>query len=272
MELVKTNYAFPAENNTWDAVRYWAGMSLRFKQADLACQVMAGFALKELRALHGPRQGQRSDLKPTSTNDSSKLGTSPAVTSTNDSSKLGFQEMVLKETGISHDTARNWMKMADGIKSRWKKLPIRDRLHSLMAVPPSQWQDDDAKLITDALHKATDGRTQLEFMWELGLAKKPQGAGARGRKPGEGGRAANLDVGDEDELLKEFRFDMKLFTSPNDTTLQQVSTATLLQHRDEAAAYLQRIVEILKRRKQLSGKVPAGSQPSTLNSPLSTRA
>ncbi|MDE2099093.1 MAG: hypothetical protein KGL39_17700 [Patescibacteria group bacterium] len=170
MQLVNLTTPFQCcANDSWDAVRYWAGMSARFAQATLACQVMAGFSLRALRDDYGSHQGKRNDTSP------------------NDSERLGFQEMVRRETGLSDDTARRWINMADGIKARWKKLPARDRLRALMSMPPNQWSEPDVKLIGDAVHKATDGRTQLEFMWELGLAKRPQGSGAAGRAPGEGG-------------------------------------------------------------------------------------
>jgi hypothetical protein len=189
MNLVKTTFDFPAANNTWDAVRYWAGMSARFKQADLTCQVMAGFALTELRrTFHA--QGKRTDL--TSPNDSAKLAAN---------GDAGWTKLVRENAGISEDTARNWMRMAEGIKGKWRKLGVADQVKALMSVPPSQWNDEEAKLIQSAVHKVTDGKTQLEFMWELGIAKKPQGSGATGRAPGEGGRK-KLTMSETAELLK----------------------------------------------------------------------
>lgn len=161
-ELIIASVSEPALqgklNEKWQEVKAWAADAAKFQHASLACQVMAGFSLNELREHYGSQQGKRSDL-----------------TSPNDSAKLGFQELVREKCGISDDTARNWMKMAEGVKSLWKKLPARDRLKALMSLPPSQWTEDDSKLIADATHKITDGRTQLEFMWELGCAKKPSG-------------------------------------------------------------------------------------------------
>lgn len=253
MQLVKTSFDFPAQaNNTWDAVRYWVGMSARLKQADLACQVMAGFALRELHQTHkiGPGQPKK------------ELPNDLVISHRSQS----WAQIVQAEVGVSDETARNWMKMADGVKSRWKKLPVRDRLSALMTVPPSQWSEPDALLISEAVHKATDMRTQAEFMWDLGIAKKPQGSGARGRKPGEGGRPKDLDMSEDtdDALLNEFRADMRLFTHPKDATLQKLSTAELLKHQAEALAYSSRITEIIKRRKAIatSASSTASIQPT----------
>jgi len=143
---------------TWQGVKYWADMAAKFQHASVAAQVMAGFALCELRKAHGTNQGKRTDL-----------------TSPHDAEKLDWPELVEQHAGISDDTARRWMLMAEGIKARWKKLAPQARLKELMSVAPSDWNEKDTKLVTDSLHKVCDGQGQLEFMRELGLAKKPTG-------------------------------------------------------------------------------------------------
>lgn len=144
---------------TWDTVKYWADLSSKFQHASVAAQVMAGFALNELQKTHGTKPGKRTDL----------------ATSPNDSERLNWSDLVKEQAGISDDTARNWMHMAKGVKAKWKKLAPQDRLKALMAVSPSQWSEKDMKLVCDSLHKVTDGKSQLDFMRELGLAKKPRG-------------------------------------------------------------------------------------------------
>ena len=166
----------------WMEVQRWVKDSANFQHASLACQVMAGFTLSELREFYA-QPGKRTDL-----------------TSPNDSARLGFQELCRKHCGISDDTARNWMKMAEGVKSLWKKLPAREKLKALMSVPPSQWTEDDSKLIADATHKVTDGKSQMEFMWELGCAKKPSGNPNAGEH-GKGSRKLTLAEQAEAEKL-----------------------------------------------------------------------
>ena len=143
-------------NEKWAEVRQWVNDSAKFQHASLCCQVMAGFILDELREHYGITQGKRTDLN-----------------FPNDSGS--WPELCKTYIGKTDDTARKWIDMSRGVKSLWKKLPAREKLKALMSVPPSKWTEDDSKLIADATHKITDGRTQLEFMMDLGCCKKPSG-------------------------------------------------------------------------------------------------
>lgn len=151
---------------TWDTVKYWADMASKLSHASIAAQVMAGFALLELRKQHG-NQGKRNDL--------SDSPDSSGSTSPNDLEKLDWPDAVKKHAGVSDDTARNWMKMAEGIRAKWKKLSPQDKIRQLMSVPVSDWSEKQITDVQTAVRKATDGMTQTEFLRELGLAKKPSG-------------------------------------------------------------------------------------------------
>jgi hypothetical protein len=138
---------------------------------------MAGFALNELKKKQG--------IKPGNPNFGKTGSQLPHDVVIADGGK-SWPEMVHEYAGISDETARRWMAMADGIKARWKKLAPQSRLKELMAVSPSEWNEKDTKLVTDSMHKACDGSSQLEFMRELGLAKKPTGnTTTTDRKPPE---------------------------------------------------------------------------------------
>jgi|ERR1035437_358981 hypothetical protein len=178
--------AVPNQKASWSQVKYWANIAGKFQQASLAAQVMAGFTLNELRKEFS-KPGARTDL----------------ATSPNDSGRLGWKETCRKNCGISEDTARNWINMSEGIKSRWKKLAPQERIRELMRVPVSDWTDKDSTLICDALAKVTDGATQLEFMRELGLAKQVKGANSTGRLPGCDGTKTKLTISEEAALRKE---------------------------------------------------------------------
>jgi hypothetical protein len=169
-------------NEKWAEVRQWVNDSAKFQHASLCCQVMAGFSLGELREHYGITQGKRTDI-----NFPHDAGSWP--------------ELVKQHAGISDDTARRWIDMARGVKALWKKLPAREKLKALMSVPPSQWTDDDSKLIADATHKITDGRTQLEFMMDLGCCKKPPG---NPNAKGTGSRALSIsEKADAEKILVE---------------------------------------------------------------------
>ena len=226
---------------SWSQVKYWANIAGKFAQASLAAQVMAGFTLGELHK--GIKAGSRTDLP---TNLPSKLGGSDKP--------LTWPEQVEKFAGVSEETARKWMLMSDGIKARWKKLAPQDRLRELMRVPVSDWTDKDSKLVAEALKKVTDGSTQLEFMRELGLAKKPQGAGATGRLPGCDGTKTTLTLSEQVELRRlQAREDWsaaakiheaykdKFVLLPDDEVIAQV--ATLEQELKARQAWLKQPVD-----------------------------
>lgn len=111
-----------------------------------------------------------------------------------------------------------------------------------------------------------------EDAMRLGLAKKP-GSGARGHnkptqpsQPGQSGQSSPVDPteADDDELLTEFRNDMRVFTGADDDTLIRCSTETLTKHLAEVEAYTIRIREILSRRKTIAqrGVKPAARAAS----------
>jgi len=230
--ILHTPLTPPESPTSWDAVRYWAGLATRFARASLACQVQAGFALRELRRLYTIRPGRPQKIHDPIVN----FPDSPERPVT-------WPEILRREAGISHDTARNWIAMADALKRRWQALPVSDRLRQLMAVPPSDWAEDDTKLIADAVAKATTGRTQLDFLVELGITRRPDPAPVRQSRP------VQDSVSDRAALLAEFRAEMRTLTLPLDDTLSRLPIHDLLAHQAEVAAYAARIAEILRSRK-----------------------
>ena len=231
MSLTKYN---PNELSTtdapasWDAVQYWANVAARFQQASLAAQVMAGFALAELRK-NFSRGGDRTP------------GANP-----HDAGLLTFEETCKQHAGISDDTARRWIAMADGIKARWKKLAPQARLKQLMSVPVNEWTEDDSKLIAESLHKVTDGQSQLDFMRELGLAKMPQGSGARGGIGSVGGQQ-KLTMSEEVALRRELA--QRDWYAAN-TILRNYKDKFLLLADDEITAQIGTLEQALKARKK----------------------
>jgi hypothetical protein len=163
-----------ARNNPYDTLvtRIKSGIDAagRFEKCKLACQVITGFDLIELRKLHGRTEGGRPET-------SKRLG--------------GFQpwdDFVKGEFGISDETARTWMKMAEKAKPRLKKLGLGNAkgLAQLLEKSPSQMNAEETGILTSAVTRLTDGLTQLDFMRDLGLLPKiPKLGGARpkGKKP-----------------------------------------------------------------------------------------
>lgn len=153
----QSNGIIPTEAK--DAVAFWDSSAAQFGRGMVACQVMCGFALLELHEQAGIKAGG-----------DQKSGSKPNV--------FGFDswaEFVEQTYQFSDDTARSRMDMARKVKSDFKKLGLAERFRSLLSTPPSQWNEEDTKLISDNLQKVTDGMTQTDFLRKLGLAKKPSG-------------------------------------------------------------------------------------------------
>lgn len=157
---------------TIEGAKRWVQAAQRFAQGKVACQIMAGFELLELRRTYGFVQGGLRGRNP---------------------KKSGFatwQEFLRGEIGISDDTARAWCRMAEAVRPRLRKLPgVGELFRELLKLPIAQLSVGQIQLLSDAVHRIADGRTQLEFELEMGLAKAPQGSAAKGGNLG-GGRPA----------------------------------------------------------------------------------
>jgi hypothetical protein len=179
VEVVGTSSKDLDVHGTAAAVLTWVDHAGRFERAKTACLVMAGFELLEIKRRMGFVQGGCRGQKP------------------NDSVFASWQEFCRDQIGISDDTARGWMRMAEALKPRLRKLPgLGHLIREIIDVPLAQLSPEKCRLLEDAVHKLADGKTQLDFMTELGLVKSAQGSGARGGALG-GGRHAQGQVTEE---------------------------------------------------------------------------
>lgn len=183
--------------SSWAQVKYWVATATKGAMVSVAAQVMTGFCLIDLRKEHGTNQGKRRDLTPTEGPDDTRCDT----TSPSDLEKLDWPDLVKKFAGVSDETARNWMRTAADIKRRWKKIAPEARIRELIRLPVSDWSEADTKLVFEALVKAIDGATMIDFMRELGLAK--QLARGTGREPGCDGAKRKLTLSEEAALRQE---------------------------------------------------------------------
>jgi hypothetical protein len=136
--------------------------------------------------------------------------------------------------------------MAQGIKKQWKSLPVQDRLRKLMELPPSQWGEADMKVISDATHKCTDGKGQLEFMLELGIAK----GGSTGANPGakRGGNSTKTVEGEaDDQLALVCCGDLNMLLMEDNA--ERTSPATLMKLQTILKGASDRVKDILTARK-----------------------
>lgn len=155
----------PAEivtTGTVEAVRLWTDRAATFSRAQVACQVMAGFELIEAKKRLGFVQG----------------GRRKAAT---ECPWKDWGDFVRSGCGISDDTARTWMQMAEALRPRLRKLPGMGALmRDLVSRPLAELTQPQRQLLCESVEKLADGKSQMEFLFELGLAKKPQGAAAKG--------------------------------------------------------------------------------------------
>lgn len=168
----------------WSSVRQYANAARQFSRAQVACQVLAGLELLALRKAHNITHGKRTDII---------AGPS-------------WDDLVAEHAGISKPTAFRWCQMAMAVKPRLKKLPgVGALFRELLLRPIGELTLDQQHLLEQAVHKATDGYTQTEFMRELGLAKG-HGAGKGGDL---GGRRPKKSLPTEEELLAMSRDDFR---------------------------------------------------------------
>lgn len=173
-----------------DRVRQYSAASQAMSRASLAMQVMAGFELLELHKKSPYRHGGKRQKPELQTVPES----SPRVSDLKQGPYDGchtWAEFCGVACGISPDTARAWMAMAEAVKPRLKKLQgFGGLIRELLTRPVSDLSADQTQLLTDAVSKITDGRTQLDFLSELGLVKRPGnpnlGGATAGQRKGKG--------------------------------------------------------------------------------------
>lgn len=94
----------------------------------------------------------------------------------------GWEEFFAKhfaKHGLQLRTAQKYMALAEGLKGKALKNEARSYL-PLLECAPSELKKADQEKLTKAVAKMTDGATLSELYQEMGIVKKPQGAGAKG--------------------------------------------------------------------------------------------
>ena len=189
-----------------DRLRQYATQSDRFARASLAMQVMAGFELLEIKAQSPYTRGGRRTPKsnPHGAGLTKNAQDSALLAQTAPSNPFEgwptWETFLHQALGISADTAGRWMAMAENARHRLKKLDgwgalVRD----LMERPIADLNPEEVDVLSRAVAKITDGRTQLDFLAELGIVKRPGNPALGGNT---GGRPASSGVID-DEAIKQ---------------------------------------------------------------------
>ena len=176
---IPQSVAIRKPQGTWQAAKTWLDHAQKFEQCKLWSQVMCGFELIELNK-QWKRQGARTDIA-----DGPPQG--PLTSSQPETKFDSFQDAVEKELSVSIATAYRFIDMAKAAAPKLRKISgLEDFDPSAIAI--SAMTAPKQELLAQAVHKITDGKTQLEFALDLGLCKALPGANVPGRDPGDGGR------------------------------------------------------------------------------------
>ena len=173
---------FHLTTGTWDGARHWLTSGQRCEQLKLFCQVMLGFELIALHKSHGVTHGDNQH--------DGRISHDGIST---------WDDIMLKETGLSHSGGYRFMDMARNAAPRLKKIPALKNFdpaaQSIAALPAAI-----GTALEKAVKKLTDGHTQKEFGEMLGLWKKPSG---NPNAKGSGQLAKKLTTEEEARLLRE---------------------------------------------------------------------
>jgi hypothetical protein len=131
----------------WARARSYVEAATLFQRASLAAQIMAGMELLELHKGYAGagRRKFSHDVK------------------------ISWEDAVKQELGISYQTAYRWMGMAKAARPRLTKGDID--LGRLLEKHPAALTPAERELLKKAVHKISDGQTQMEFLLSCGVSK-----------------------------------------------------------------------------------------------------
>jgi hypothetical protein len=185
-------------------VRQYVDAGEKMFRAGLAMHVMAGFELLDLRKASPYSRGGDRKSAPGSNRHCGGL-----IENTPFSAYPTWDSFVSSGLGLAPRTVERWMKMAEAVKPRLKRLTgWGDLVRDLIERPITELSPEECETLTKAVSKLTDGRTQLDFMVELGLVKSPGNPNLGGATMG-GGRKPGALL-DEDAIAKAARADWEL--------------------------------------------------------------
>jgi len=206
----------PLAPASWDSVRRWTGLAAQFGRCSIACQVMAGF---ELLALHEEQQVRGGRPK-------EKLG---------HGGRVSWRGLIEKELQIPGRTGDRWMHMAELFQAKYGKLNAPERLRALLEVSPRQWSNEDTNFMVNFLDEVTEGKSQAQFMIDLGLRKQPKALPAPKAPPTPADVSAAEAAGEWRDLRARIeRYGIK-FVALDDAAVQaQMNVAaTMFQAREQ---------------------------------------
>src|SRR5574343_530680 len=111
----------------WETAKRLVETAARFEHGAVACRVMAGMVLGELKRELGVSRGSRTDLAGNFPHDAGS-----------------WAETVKARLSISEDTASRWIKMAEAAKPRLAESDVSGVFRQLLEMPITQLSEDEA--------------------------------------------------------------------------------------------------------------------------------
>lgn len=222
--------------------RKYLDAAAKFARCSAAMQIMAGFEMAELKKLggwvQGGRRGQNRNVCGFAGHDT-------------------WEDFCRNELEIGERTAANYIAMAEAAKPRLKKVEgFAGLLDEILHQPVTALSEENKNLLTEAVKKITDGRTQMELFEEWGISKKrpvPATGGALG------GAGAPRHQPTEEEIREAAR---RSWTDIMASVLREKDSFTALDdaHQEALQLHLEALLNGLKWWKSLR---PSQRGPAT---------
>lgn len=119
----------------------------------------------------------------------------------------GWEAWVKANCEFSSETARKYMAVSEGIKSRLQQVGMAKSLAGLIDFAPSSLADGDRAKLLKSVSKVTEGQTLQQLYMDFGITKKDprQNLKKGGATHTKGrGNVANLDEEDARAMCNEF--------------------------------------------------------------------
>jgi hypothetical protein len=193
-----------AVTGTVEAALRYLDAAAKFGRASSAMAVMAGFEIGALKKVGGWTQGGRRGK--------TRID---AVFAQHER----FEDFCTSELHISVDTAQRYVALAEAAKPRLRKLGgFGAMIQELLVTPVSKLLPAQQEILSTAVHKLTDGRTQMELFQEWGVSKLGPKPGTGGALGGAGApRREPTEAEIKDLSVRQWREVMGLATSAEDS-------------------------------------------------------
>ncbi len=221
---------------TWEAARSWLGYAKQFEQCKLFAQTMLGFELLEQQRKNGVKHGNNQKAS------TSQLG-------------KPWEELLEEELKIPKSSAYRFMEMAKKAAPKLRRM-IGIKGLDLLNTPISKLPMVQQHMLTDAVKKLTDGKTQLELGIELGMYRAAKAGANPGDKRGGNKTAPTIKPGDdktgEDDPddIEALQPDINLLNDAQNPAVEDATLRRLVKFEASLSTLLTRVRAAIKNKQK----------------------